>query len=86
MRLAQPEHVDTVMVSGEIMVKDGVYLRHDEAEIAGELATIAAGPPSPEMHAFYDLFAELRPKAEAYYKENYGPLDVTPGYTVNSLT
>ena len=38
------------------------------------------------MQAFYDLFGELRPLAEQYYRKTYGPQELTPGYAVNSLT
>ena len=85
-RLARPEHVDKVMVSGRLLVDGGRLLHHDEGAIAAELATIAAGPVSPAMQAFYDLFGELRPLAEQYYRRTYGPQELTPGYTVNSLT
>ena len=85
-RLARPEHVDKVMVSGRMMVDGGRYLHHDESAIAAELATIAAGPVSAQMQAFYDLFGELRPLAEQYYRKTYGPQELTPGYAVNSLT
>ncbi len=64
---ARAGDVDTVLIAGEVVFRDGRPTRFDAAEAGRELAARLAAEPYPEAAA--RLVAALLPRVEAYYRD-----------------
>jgi cytosine/adenosine deaminase-related metal-dependent hydrolase len=63
---ARAGDVDTVLIAGEVVLRDGQPTRFDAAEAGRELAARLAAEPYPEAAA--RLVEALLPRVEAYYR------------------
>ncbi len=63
---ARAGDVDTVLIAGEVVLRDGRPTRFDAAEAGRELAARLAAEPYPEAAA--RLVEALLPRVEAYYR------------------
>lgn len=64
---ARASDVDTVLVGGEVVLRDGVPTRIDVREVGAELAERLDAEPFPEANA--EMVAQLLPHLEAWYEK-----------------
>lgn len=64
---AATQDVDTVIVGGETLLRDGKLLRFDVAQAGQELAQMLAAAPYPQQAA--EMVAALLPHLKAYYQQ-----------------
>ena len=75
--------VDTVMIDGEVVLRDGVHTRLDKTELLRELTERYSRPLEPQVREARTLVQGLLPYVERFYQDwrtNQGP----PHYTFNS--
>ncbi len=76
-------HVDTVMIQGEVVVKDGRFIKMDRAEVLREIKEQFARPMEGQALEAKKLANGLTPFVEEFYKD-WGKADVAPHYGYNS--
>jgi cytosine/adenosine deaminase-related metal-dependent hydrolase len=79
-------HVHTVMVNGQVVVKDGKVLKVDEEEVASRLGEAASRPRAEKEKAFAAAIAELKCHANLFYQGWTGRLKLEPHFDFNSRT
>jgi 5-methylthioadenosine/S-adenosylhomocysteine deaminase len=77
--------VDTVLVDGEVVLRDKAFVRLDESEILKELVATAEAEPSPLTRRWMEAMQELKPHVVRFYERWETPA-YEPCYTVNSLS
>lgn len=76
-------HVDTVMIQGEVVVKDGTFIKMDKAEVLREIKEKFARPVEAQALEAKKLALGLTPFVEEFYKD-WGKAEITPHYGYNS--
>jgi hypothetical protein len=76
-------HVDTVMVQGEVVVRDGTFIKMNKAEVLREIKEQFARPVEGRALEAKKLAQGLTPFVEEFY-EDWGKADVAPHYGYNS--
>lgn len=77
--------VDTVLIDGEVVLRDREFVALDENAILAELVASAEAAPSPLTGRWMDALQELKPHVVRFYERWETPA-YEPCYTVNSLT
>ncbi len=62
-------HVDTVLIQGEVVVRDGSFIKADKAEIVREMREHFSGPVGPETVAARRMAARLTPYVAGFYSD-----------------
>lgn len=75
--------VDSVVIDGTIVLRDKKFTTVDEQQVMIDLVNSATREPSPQIQAWMDAAAELKPFMVRFYKDWEAPC-YQPGYTVNS--
>lgn len=81
---ARGEHVDTVLVGGEVLLRDGRFTKVDEDQIVSRLAENAAQKPTQRVARLLDVLDELRPHVHRLFIGWPEP-ELKPAYVVDSL-
>ena len=76
-------HVDTVMIQGEVVVRNGTFIKIDKAELLREIKEQFARPVEGQALEARKLVQGLTPFVEEFYKD-WGQADVAPHYGYNS--
>lgn len=76
--------VDTVLIDGDVVLRDHEFTHVDEGRIVRELVASAESAPKPVTQRWFDVIAELHPHVSRFY-ERWDTPDYEPCYTVNSL-
>lgn len=76
--------VDTVLVDGEVVLRDREFVKLDENEIVRELRASAEVEPSPLQARWHEALRELKPHVVRFYERWETPA-YEPCYTVNTL-
>jgi cytosine/adenosine deaminase-related metal-dependent hydrolase len=76
-------HVDTVMIQGEVVVRDGTFIKMDKAEVLREIKEQFARPVEGQALEAKKLAQGLTPFVKEFYKD-WGKAEVTPHYGYNS--
>jgi len=79
------DHVDTVVIGGEIVLADGRFTALDEDEITERLADSAQASPSERSRAWMGALREARPYVERFY-QGWPESRYEPSYRINSPT
>jgi cytosine/adenosine deaminase-related metal-dependent hydrolase len=74
--------VETVLVDGEVVLRDRRFVNVDEAEIAQRLRALAEAPPSPEVARWQKAMAELQRHTREFYT-GWPAEEERPCYVVN---
>jgi hypothetical protein len=69
MQRARSEGVDTVLVAGEAILKDGRFTRVDELNAVDELARSLSGPLSEDEVLRRSVAERVMPYAKSFYKD-----------------
>ena len=77
--------VDTVLVNGEVVLRDKAFVGLDENEILEQLVASAEAEPSLLTKRWMDAMADLKPHVVRFYERWETPA-YEPCYTVNSLS
>jgi cytosine/adenosine deaminase-related metal-dependent hydrolase len=77
--------VDTVLVDGEVVLRDRAFVKVDENEILRELRSSAEAEPSPLQARWHEALRELKPHVVRFYERWETPA-YEPCYTVNTLS
>jgi 5-methylthioadenosine/S-adenosylhomocysteine deaminase len=77
--------VETVIVNGEVVLRDREFVKLDENAILAELVASAEAEPSPLARRWTLALQELKPHVVRFY-EHWEQPAYEPYYTVNSLT
>ena len=83
--LARRDHVDSVTIAGETVLRNGQFVNVDENEVISALSTIAALPPNDELRDFCTMIDALRPYVDRYYESWKEDSEFHPSYTVNAV-
>ena len=87
---AKARDIDTVIVGGEALLKNGSHQRVNKDEITRELRDQLDRPLEPHTLETRRMVARLRPYAEEFYRswesEGGAPRVGTPHYVFNSRT
>ena len=75
-------HVDTVMINGEVVLRDGRSIKADEEAITSELREQLARPIEPETQATRQMAVRLLPYIDRFYEDWAIPAD-DPHYLYN---
>ena len=75
-------HIDTVMIQGEVVVKDGTFIKIDKAEVLREIKEQFARPVEGQALKAKKLARGLTPFVEEFYKD-WGNAEITPHYGYN---
>jgi 5-methylthioadenosine/S-adenosylhomocysteine deaminase len=81
---ARGQHVDTVLVGGEVLLQDGRFTKLDEEGIMARLAENAAADSSPRVARLLHVLDELRPHVHRFFTGWPEP-DLRPAYSVDSV-
>ena len=76
-------HVDTVMIQGEVVVRNGSFVKVDKAEVFRELREHFARPQEAETSRNRQMVQRLMPFVEDFYRDWQPPAD-PPHYLYNS--
>ena len=76
-------HVDTVMIQGEVVVRNGTFIKMDKAEVLREIKEQFARPVEGQALEAKKLAQGLTPFVQEFYKD-WGKAEVTPHYVYNS--
>ena len=76
-------HVDTVMIQGEVVVRDGTFIKMDKAEVLREIKEQFARPVEERALEAKKLAQGLKPFVEEFYKD-WGKAETAPHYGYNS--
>jgi cytosine/adenosine deaminase-related metal-dependent hydrolase len=74
--------VETVLVDGEVVLRDRQFVNVDEAETAQRLRALAEAPPSPEVARWQQAMAELQRHTREFYT-GWPAVEERPCYAVN---
>ncbi len=77
--------VKTVIVGGDVLLRDGVVVAFDEEAAVRSLVEGARSPEAGWLRAWKGALAEVKPYCEAFYDDWSSPR-YEPHYTVNSRT
>jgi 5-methylthioadenosine/S-adenosylhomocysteine deaminase len=77
--------VKTVIVGGDVLVRDGVVVAFDEEAAVRSLVEGTRSPEAGWLQAWKGALAEVKPYCEAFYDDWSSPR-YEPHYTVNSRT
>ena len=75
--------VDTVLIDGEVVLRDGRFVRVDADDVTRRLAESAAQPLDPAKERWHSCLRELRPHVARFYERWETPA-YDPVYSVNS--
>jgi 5-methylthioadenosine/S-adenosylhomocysteine deaminase len=81
---ARGAHVDTVLIAGEVLLREGCFTRLDESKIVARLAENAAAAPTPRVARLLAVLDELRPYVHRLFSGWPEP-DFQPAYVVDSV-
>ena len=84
LRRAKSANVKTVLVAGEVVLKDGTFAKIDKQAVLAELAASLAQPASAEERQRVELGVQLLPHLESFYDGWQDCLQWTPYYQHNS--
>ena len=76
-------HVDIVMIQGEVVVRDGTFIKMDKAEVLREIKEQFARPIEGQALDAKKLARGLTPFVEEFYKD-WGKSEMTPHYGYNN--
>ena len=76
-------HVDTVMIQGEVVVRDGVFIKMDKAEVLREIKEQFSRPVEGQALEARRLVQGLSPFVQEFYKD-WGKAEMAPHYGYNS--
>ena len=76
-------HVDTVMIQGEVVVRNGAFMKMDKAEVLREIKEQFARPVEGQALEARKLVQGLTPFVQEFYKD-WGRAETTPHYGYNS--
>ncbi|MGH6953889.1 MAG: amidohydrolase family protein, partial [Alphaproteobacteria bacterium] len=82
--LGRPEHVDSVMIAGRLVLSGGRFVTLDEESVARELAAVAKAGLTPAVGELASLARDLRPHLTRYYDERASGDGASPYYAINS--
>ena len=80
---ARGADVDTVLIDGEVVLRDGKFTKVDEDDVARRLAEVASEPPSDIHVEFSDALGQLRPHVDRFWAE-WEQTPPKPYYLTNS--
>jgi len=83
---ARAAAIDTVVVGGEVVLREGRLTRIDRAAVLEELAASLRGPRTPEEEARRRLARAVFPHVRAFYDGWHDPAALDPFHRVNSRT
>jgi 5-methylthioadenosine/S-adenosylhomocysteine deaminase len=83
---ARSSGVDTVMVAGEVIFRDGAFTRVDKAELLGRIARELGTPPTENDLRNHELAQRLLVEARRFYSDYLAGEKRYPFYEVNSRT
>jgi len=75
-------HVDTVMIQGEVVVRNGTFVKMDKAEVLREIKDQFARPVEGQALEAKKLAQGLTPFVQEFYKD-WGKGGNTPHYDYN---
>jgi cytosine/adenosine deaminase-related metal-dependent hydrolase len=76
--------VDTVVVGGEVLLRDGRFTRADVDDVTRRLAESAAAPLPADTERWHGCLRELHPHVVRFY-EHWQTPDYRPAYATSSL-
>lgn len=76
-------HVDTVIIQGEVVVKDGQFIKMDKAAVLREIKEQFSRPVEGRALEAKKLAQGLSPFVEEFYKD-WGKAEISPHYGFNS--
>ena len=68
-------HVDTVLINGEVVLRDGRFVKADEEQVTNELRNQLSHPIEPETQANRQMAARLLPYIHRFYDDWSIPSD-----------
>jgi 5-methylthioadenosine/S-adenosylhomocysteine deaminase len=83
---ATPSAVKTVMVNGDVIYRDGAFVRIDRDAVLSEIAERLARPLTPEEEERRVLAAAVMPHVRQFYEGYLGDASPDPHYRPNSRT
>ena len=81
---ARRQDVDTVLIDGEVVLKDGQFVNLDENKVVNELVASAETPLAAKTQEWFDILTEVAPHVVSFYERCDSP-DYEPCYTIHSL-
>ena len=75
-------HVDTVLINGEVVLRDGLFVKASEEQVTSELREQLSRPIEPETLATRQMAARLLPYIHRFYEDWSIPSD-GPHYLYN---
>ena len=76
-------HIDTVMIQGEVVVRNGTFIKMDKADVLREIKEQFARPVEEKALEAKKLAQGLTPFVQEFYKD-WGKAETTPHYGYNS--
>ena len=76
-------HIDMVMIQGEVVVKNGAFIKMDKEAVLREIKEQFARPMEGRAIEAKKLAQGLTPFVEEFYKD-WGKAETTPHYGYNS--
>ncbi len=77
------QHVDTVIIDGEVVLRDGQFTKLDKQAVMQELKERFSGPMEASAIEGWQVAQQLIPYVERFYQE-WHPVDGPPHYFYNS--
>jgi cytosine/adenosine deaminase-related metal-dependent hydrolase len=81
---ARAMDVDTVLIDGDVVLRDSKLTRIDEKKLIDDLVASAEADPDPVIRRWWDALTELRPYVAKFY-ERWDTPEYSPCYSTNSL-
>ena len=82
--MGRSAQVESVVINGEVVLRDGVPTSVDRVEIQERLRAIAGAPPASERQPFLTTIEALRPYVAGYYENWHTDRRPDPYFTPNS--
>ena len=79
------QHVDTVIIDGEVVLRDGVFTRISKEDVVKELRDRFSQPLEPSVTETRRMVQQLIPYVKEFYN-TWQPADSPPHYVYNSRT
>ena len=79
------QHVDMVIIDGEVVLREGRFTRINKEDVAKELRDRYSRPVEPSVLETRQVVQELLPYVERFY-QSWQPADGPPHYRYNSRT
>ena len=76
-------HVDTVMIQGEVVVRNGTFIKMDKSEVLREIKEQFSRPVEGTALEARRLVQGLAPFVQEFYKD-WGKSEISPHYGYNS--